>query len=165
VSSTFNGRRQDPTPMVRGGELAALAAGAALILAALAALAGLGTASYLFGGGWVWPRGTNTIGAVLASLLTRHPGHGLPSAQEHLLAGVAQVRACVIFAELITTVATVTAAVLFSRHRRPGDARGGMATRSEARAVLGLGQLRTAKSIIRPDLYPPRDTKQEGRNR
>src|SRR6185437_1716320 len=91
---------------------------------------------------------------------TRHPGHGLPSAQEHLVPGVVQVRVCVITAELITTAAAVTAAVLFSRYRRPGDARGGMATRSEAGAALGVGQLRTAKSIIRPDLHPPRNSEQ-----
>jgi hypothetical protein len=151
--------------MVRSGELVALAAGAALILGALAALAGLGTASYLFGGGWVWPRGTGAIGAVLASLFTSHPGHGLPPAQEHFVAGVAQVRACVIVAELITTGVAVTATVLFSRYRRPGDARGGMATRGEARAVLGVGQLRSAKSIIRPDLYPQRNSRQDRGNR
>jgi hypothetical protein len=144
--------------MVRGGEFAALAAGAALILAALAALAGLGIASYLFGGGWVWPRGMNTNGAVLASLFTSHPGTGLPPAQQHLVAGTAQIRAFVIVAELVAAGAAITGAVLFSRYRRPGDARGGMASRAEAGAVLGLGQLHAAKSIIRPDLYPPRNS-------
>ena len=34
-----------------------------------------------------------------------------------------------------------------------GDARGGMATRGEAEQALGMGRLRAAREIIRPDLY------------
>jgi hypothetical protein len=45
------------------------------------------------------------------------------------------------------------AGVLIGRYRRPGDQRSGMATRHEADQVLGKGQLRAVRSIIRPDLY------------
>lgn len=42
-----------------------MAIGGVLLGLGLAALAGLGLASALFGGGWVWPHGTDTVGHVL----------------------------------------------------------------------------------------------------
>jgi hypothetical protein len=52
---------------------------------------------------------------------------------------------------MITAVGVVI--MLIARHRRPGDLRGGMATRREAEHALGLRTLRAAKAIIRPDRY------------
>ena len=55
--------------------------------------------------------------------------------------------------ELAVIAASIVGGVLVARYRRPGDARGGMATRSEAEQVLGISKLRGARDIIRPDLY------------
>ena len=149
-------RRRDPQPISRGWEAAAAAVGGALIAVTLAALTGLGLASALFGGGWVWPHGTETITHVLGGLLHGHPGRGLPPGQLREVAGPVSVYACVAATELALVAAAVAACVLIARYRRPGDARGGMATRREAEQILGLGQLRAAQAVIRPDRYRSR---------
>ncbi len=146
-------RRPDPQPIGRGWELAVVAAGGALIAVALAALAGLGVASVLWGGGWVWPHGTDTVARVLGGLLHGHPGRGLPPDQLRQVAGPVPVYACVAVAEVVLLTAAVTTAVLTARYRRPGDVRGGMANRREAEQALGLSQLRAGRAVIRPDLY------------
>src|SRR3954447_18244396 len=148
-------RRHDPQPISRGWELATAAAGGALIAVALAALAGLGLASALWGDGWVWPLGTETLLHVLGGLLHGDPGRGLPPDQLRRVAGPVPVYACVAVAELVLVNAGGIGAVLISRYRRPGDARGGMATRSEAEHALGLRQLRAGRAVIRPDRYTP----------
>jgi hypothetical protein len=150
-------RRRDPQPIGRGWELAVVAAGGALIAVALAALAGLGLASALWGDGWVWPHGTETVIHVLGGLLHGNPGRGLPPDQLRQVAGPVPVYACVAVAELIVVITAVISAVLISRYRRPGDARGGMATRTEAEQALGLRQLRAGRAVIRPDRYPSRN--------
>jgi hypothetical protein len=147
-------RRRDPQPVGRGWELAVVAAGGALIAVALAALAGLGVASALWGGGWVWPHGTDAVTRVLGGLLHGHPGRGLPPDQLRQVAGPVPVYACVAVAEVVLLTAAVTTAVLAARYRRPGDARGGMASHREAEQALGLNQLRAGRAVIRPDLYP-----------
>ena len=147
-------RRRDPQPISRGWDLAVVAVGGALIAVALAALLGLGLASALWGGGWVWPHGTETVTHVLSGLLDGHPGRGLPPDQLRQVAGPVPVYACVAVAELVLLTAVTGTAVLAARYRRPGDARGGMATRSEAEQALGLGQLRAGRAVIRPDRYP-----------
>ncbi|WP_324276961.1 conjugal transfer protein [Blastococcus brunescens] len=152
-------RRRDPQPIARGWELAVAAVGGALIAVALAALAGLGLASALWGGGWVWPQGTETITHVLGGLLSGDPGRGLPPDQLARVARPVPVYACVVLAELVLLTAAVITAVLVARHRRPGDARGGMATRREAQQALGLRQLRAGRAVIRPDRYPSRDSR------
>lgn len=148
-------RRRDPQPIGRGWELPTAAAGAALLAVALAALTGLGVASAIFGDGWVWPHGTETVGHVLGGLLRGHPGRGLPADQLHRVPGPAPVYACIAAIELILLATAALVAVLLARYRRPGDARGGMATRREADHALGLGQLRAARALIRPDIYGP----------
>jgi hypothetical protein len=152
---TAPSRRRDPQPISRGWELAVVALGGALIAVALAALLGLGLASALWGGGWVWPRGTETVTHVLGGLLRGDPGRGLPPDQLHRVAGPIPVYACVAVAEFVLLTAAVGIAVLAARYRRPGDARGGMATRREAEEALGLTQLRAGRAIIRPDRYLP----------
>jgi hypothetical protein len=147
-------RRRDPQPISRGWELAAAAVGAALIAVALAALAGLGLASALWGDGWVWPHGTETVIDVLGGLLHGDPGRGLPPDQLRQVAGPVPVYGCVAAAEFVLVTTAVISAVLISRYRRPGDARGGMATRTEAQQALGLRQLRAGRAVIRPDRYP-----------
>ena len=153
---TTPSRRRDPQPISRGWELAVVAVGGALIAVALAALVGLGLASALWGGGWVWPRGTETITRVLGGLLEGKPGRGLPPDQLGQVAAPIPVYACVAAAELVLLTAAVITAALVTRYRRPGDARGGMATRREAEQALGLRQLRAGRAVIRPDRYPSR---------
>ena len=153
-------RRRDPQPMGQGWEVAVAVIGGALLGFGLAALCGLGAASALFGRGWVWPRGTETIGRVLGGLLTGNPGRGLNPRQAPLVAGSAALYLCVAVCEVAVIAASTVGGVLIARYRRPGDARGGMATRREAEGVLGISRLRGAKQIIRPDLYAPPDVAQ-----
>jgi hypothetical protein len=148
--------RQDPQPVSRIGELALLACAALLLAAALAALVGLGAAAALFGGGWVWPHGTETAVHVLGGLLTGHPGRGLPPRLAARLPGPGEVYACVGMSELGCVALLVACGVLVARYRQPGDARGGMATRSQAAQVLGGARLRAVAPIIRPDLHTKR---------
>ena len=145
--------RRDPQPISQGWEIAAATIGAAVVGLGFAALAGLGLASALFGGGWVWPRGTDTISHVLGGVLTGHPGRGLPPAQLDRVAAPGAVYGCIAGCELIALALAVTAAVLVARYRRPSDARRGMARRTDAEQALGISTLRSAKEIIRPDLY------------
>jgi len=135
--------------MSRGGEVAAVVLTGVLLLLASAALTGLALASALFGGDWVWPAGSDTAGQVLAGLLTGEPGRGLPAQLQAQVPGSVAVYSSVVAAELVM----LAAAALLWRYHRPGDARGGMATRSEAQRVLGRSRLRQARTIIRPDLY------------
>lgn len=144
-------RRRDPQPMGQSWEVAVAALGGALL--GLAALGGLGAASALFGRGWVWPHGTDTIGHVIGGLLTGHPGRGFDARQAPMVAGPTAVYLCVAVCEVALIVVSIAGGVLVARYRRPGDARGGMATRGEAEHVLGMSRLRAARDIIRPDLY------------
>ena len=147
-------RRRDPQPIGRGWELAVVAAGGTLIAVALAALAGLGVASALWGGGWVSPHGTDTVARVLGGLLDGHPGRGLPPHQLRQVAGPVPVYGCIAAAELVLLISAVKTSVLVARYWRPGDTRSGMATRREAEQALGLRQLRAGRAVIRPDRYP-----------
>ena len=132
-----------------------MAVGGALTAVALAALVGLGLASALWGRGWVWPYGTETVTHVLGGLLSGDPGHGLPPDQLRQVAGPVPVYACVAVVESALVAAAVITTIFITRYRRPGDARSGMASRSEAERALGLRELRTARAVIRPDLYRP----------
>jgi hypothetical protein len=149
-------RRRDPQSVGRPGELALLGLGCGLVLIAGAVLVGLGAASFLFGGGWVWPSGGRTLNHTLGGMLTGHPGRGLPP---HLAARVPSpgvVYAVVAVAELLLLATGFLVGRRLASYLRPGDARAGMASRAEAAAALGVGQLRRARAIIRPDLYGTR---------
>ena len=164
MSTSYYQRRRDPQPISQGWEIAAVVLGGALLGLGFAALAGLGLASALCGGGWVWPHGMTTIGQVLGRILQGQPGRGLPAAQRRLVASPGPVYACVAVTELLLVAAAVAVGVVIARYRRPGDALGGMAARGEAEQALGLSRLRAAKAIIRPDLYsrPTRGTPRSG---
>lgn len=142
-------RRRDPTPMAQGWEIPVVVIGLALIMVVLAALAGIGIAAALFGGGWVWPHGTDTITHTLGGVLSGHLGRGLSPADAHRLAATGLTYLCVGLCELIVVVGTVAVGVAISQRMRND----GMATRRDAELVLGLGELRSARAIIRPDLY------------
>jgi hypothetical protein len=146
-------RRRDPQPIGQGWEAVVAILGSALLVFGLTALCGLGTASAIFGRGWVWPRGTDAVGHVVGGLLTGHPGNGLDPRQARLVAGPVAVYLCVAACELAAIATSIAGAALVTRYRRPGDTRGGMATRGEAEQALGISRLRAAREIIRPDLY------------
>ena len=148
-------QRRDPQPLARGGEVVLVAFAAVLLLLGMAALAGLGAAAALDGGGWVWPHGNDTMGAVLTGLPTGDAGRGLPPKLAARVPGMAAVYSGVAVAELVVLTVTGAGGVLFWRYHRPGDARRGMATRGEAAQVLGRSRLRAARGIVRPDLHGP----------
>jgi hypothetical protein len=131
-------------------------AGAACWLALLLILlpAGQGAASWLFGGGFTWPLGTQPLLRSIGGLLTGHPGVGLTDADAARVAPTALVYPTVAVGELLLLGLSICAAVLWWRHLGPG-ARQGMADRGEVRNVLGVSNLRRKRSVIRPDLHPP----------
>jgi hypothetical protein len=144
-----NQRRRDPVGYTPGWEVAvAVLAGGALVIG-LAALLGIGLAALLFGGGWVWPHGTGTIGAVVGGLISGHPGHGLVPLEAKRVPGAAVVYVCVAVVELLFIAVVARAGALIVRRFRND----GMATRGEAQQALGTGLLHEAKAVIRPDLY------------
>ena len=156
MSTLGTGRdRRDPQPLGQGWELPVIAAGAIVIGAALAALAGMGAAAAVKGSGWVWPAGSHTMTSALAGLLAGHPGSGLPAAQAARLPASVWVYIAVGLAETLLLATVIAVAVIVYRRWRPGVGRG-MATRAQAADALGIGQLRAARSIIRPDLHQRR---------
>ncbi len=112
-------QRRDPQPIGRSGEVALVALAAVLMLLGFAALAGLGAAAALAGGGWVWPHGNDTIGSVLGGLLTGHPGRGLPPELAARVPGPVPVYSGVAVAELAMVVVATAGGVLFWRYHRP----------------------------------------------
>ncbi len=153
---TSPSRRRDPQPLGSGAEVALICLAGALLLLSLAAVAGMGGSAAVLGRGWFWPNGgTPVLGRALGGLLSGHPGQGLPPAQARRLPAPAQTYAVVGVVEAVVLACGVAGAVLFARHRRPQDARSGMATRGEAEQALGVSQLRAARAIIRPDLAGP----------
>lgn len=148
-------RRRDPQPLGRGWELAVVVIGGMAIAVALAAMTGLALASALWGGGWVWPSSAQETVRLLDGLLYGAPGRGLSLDHAHRTAAPGVTYVCIALAESALLVVVVATGVLVTRYRRPGDARSGMASRSEAERALGLRQLRAARAVIRPDRYGP----------
>jgi hypothetical protein len=151
-------RRRDPAGFTPGWEVAVAAVAGAVVIIAAGALLGLGLAGLLFGGGWVWPHGLNTIGSVLGGMVTGHPGRGLAMGEATREPAAAAVYVCVTVLELLFLAASTWCCVLIVRRFRND----GMATRWEAEQALGIGRLHEVKAIIRPDLYG-RDRDEERR--
>jgi hypothetical protein len=145
------GRQRDPQPLNRQGEVALVALSGVVYAVTWVALGGLGLAAGLFGGGWFLPSGNDMV-PVMVGLLSGHPGQGLPPDLAARLPGTFAVYGCVAVVEVAAIAAAIVGGVLVARYRRPGDARRGMATRYEAAQVLGIGRLRSARAVIRPDL-------------
>jgi hypothetical protein len=111
---------------------------------------GQGTASWLFGGGFVWPHASlpHSIGGLLAG----QAGRGLAAKDVARLASGPLIYLITLLAELVLFTVTVWGVVLWWRHLGPG-AMHGMADRGEAERVLGLSNLRKRRKVIRPDLF------------
>jgi hypothetical protein len=145
--------RSNPAPLGQGWELPFIVISGVVIGAALTALAGMAAAAAVAGGGWVWPAGTQHMLRVLGGLASGHPGAGLSVAEAGRLPGPGWVYTGVAVAELMFLTLAGAAGMLAWRYRRPAS---GMATRAEAADALGVAQLASAKTIIRPDLYRAR---------
>lgn len=150
--STPRRARRDIAPV--SWELPAAAALGWLLLAVIILPAGQGAAGWLHTGHFTWPHGTTALGHSLGGLLTGHLGEGLPQGAVAELASPTATYALIAVAELLLVAATAGAVVLWWRRLGPG-AMQGMATRAEVEAVLGLGNLRRRRAIIRPDRYRP----------
>ena len=133
-------------------EIPAAAAAVWLVAAALILPASQGAAAALFGGGWVWPRGSSHLMASIGGLVIGRPGRGLPAELITRIPAGAPIYVLAILAELLLTAASFSTVVLWWTHVGPGALRG-MATRLEAESVLGVSALRKAREVIRPDLY------------
>jgi type IV secretion system protein VirD4 len=142
------GSRIDVQPIT--WELPAAGALCWLVLAALLLPAGQGTASWLFGGEFVWPH--VSLLHSLGGLLTGHPGLGLATKDVAHLASGPLIYLLVALAELALFMAASWATVLWWRHLGPG-AMQGMAGPGEVERVLGLSNLRKRRKVIRPDLF------------
>jgi type IV secretion system protein VirD4 len=142
------GWRSDVAPI--GWELPAAGGLCWLAVAVLLVPVSQGVASWLFGGGYVWPHGS--LLACVGGLLTGHPGRGVAMTSAGDLASSAWVYALITFLELVALAATVWLGVLWWRLFGPGALQG-MASRSEVGRVLGLSNLRRRRKVIRPDLF------------
>lgn len=133
-------------------EIPAAAALTWLLAAALLLPAGRGAAAWAFAGGWVWPAGTDALLSSIGGLATGHHTAGLDSTTTGAVPSPAQIYGAIAVGELLLIAATVVAVRMWWTTVGPGSVRG-MATRAEAEAVLGVGQLRKVRSLLRPDLY------------
>ena len=111
-----------------------------------------GAASWLSGGGWVWPNTGPGLSASLLGPMGGHPLAGLVASTGAGLPGPSAVYALVTLFEAIWLVVSLLGLRWWWRTRGPGM-REGLATRSEVEKVLGRSRLRRQRAVIRPDLY------------
>jgi type IV secretion system protein VirD4 len=142
------GWRTDVAPV--GWELPAAGGLCWLAAAVLLVPVGQGVASWLFGGGFVWPHGSLLAG--VGGLLTGHPGRGVAARSAADLACSAWVYTLITLVELVALAASVWLGVLWWRLLGPGALQG-MASRREVERVLGVSNLRHRRKVIRPDLF------------
>lgn len=142
--------RPDPLPLT--WELPVAAALAWVAVAAMVLPAGRGAASWLTGGGWVWPRPGPGLPASLAGLLTGHPSAGLSATTAAALPGGGVLYLVVASAEVAWLIVSLLGLRWYWRTWGPG-VRAGMADRGEVERMLGLSRIRRNRSLIRPDLY------------
>jgi hypothetical protein len=145
-------RHRDPQPVGRPMEVAFVVLAGILLVVAGAALTGLSLSARILGEGWVWPESRNEAVEIVIGLMSGHPAQGLPSVSAERVPGPFAVYGSIVLVELLALGAAVALGLLVVRYRRPGDARRGMATRSEAAHVLGARRLRAAGPVVRPDV-------------
>ena len=122
-----------------------------LWLSFLALPFGQGVAFCLSGEGFVWPSGqliTSVIG-----LLHGEVGLGLPGPHQDAVPADALVYGAGVTGELAVWAGAAWGLAWWWRSVGPG-AQFGIATSHEVQTVLGAGNLRRRRRVIRPDLYP-----------
>ena len=132
-----------------------LPAAAALVWVAVAVMllpAGRGAASWLTGGGWVWPESEPGLTASLAGLLAGHPSDGLSASTVTHLPASSVAYLVVVLAEVAWLIVSLFALRIWWLTWGPGM-REGLADRAEVEKVLGLSRMRRNRNVIRPDLY------------
>jgi type IV secretion system protein VirD4 len=145
------GWRADVAPV--GWELPAAGGLCWLAAATLLLPVGQGVASWLFGGGFVWPRGS--VLTSVGGLLTGHTGRGVAVSSIADLAASAWIYLLIASVELVALAAAGWLGVWWWRLLGPGALQG-MASRREVERVLGLSNLRRRRNVIRPDLFDTR---------
>jgi type IV secretion system protein VirD4 len=148
--SSIRRERRDPLPLT--WELPAAAALAWVAVAAILLPAGRGAASWLTGGGWVWPETGPGLTASLAGLLAGHPSYGLSASTATFLPADSVVYLLVALVELAWLIVSLLVLRAWWRTWGPGM-REGLADRAEVEKVLGLSRMRRNRNVIRPDLY------------
>ena len=143
--------RRDPLPLT--WELPAATAAAWIAVAAILLPACRGAASWLTGGGWVWPKTGAGLTASLVGLLTGHPSAGLTAPTASALPSGTVVYLLVSLVELAWLIVSLLVLRIWWFTWGPGT-REGLADRAEVEKVLGLSRMRRNRSVIRPDLYP-----------
>ena len=143
------GARADVRPVP--WEVPVAAGGCWLALAVLLFPCGQGAAGWLFGGGFVWPRGSGSLLRSVTGLLSGRPGRGLAGGGPGGLPGAPVVYVVIGLGEVLLAAGSVWLIVCWWRRLGPGAPRG-MADRAEAEMVLGVSNLRRKRAVIRPDL-------------
>lgn len=110
---------------------------------------GQGAAFVAVGEDFAWPG--PELGTSILGLLTGEPGRGLPRGLRTALPPMSLVYIAVLLVELCLAGVAVLGLSWWRRTVGP-FAQFGMAARQEVAAVLGRGQLRRRRRIIRPDL-------------
>ena len=121
-------------------------------VAAMLLPAGRGAASWLTGGGWVWPTTGAGMTASLIGQLTGHLSAGLTAPTASALPAAGVVYLLVAMVELAWLIVSLLALRAWWRTWGPGM-REGLADRVEVEKVLGLSRMRRNRRVIRPDLY------------
>jgi hypothetical protein len=142
------GWRTDVAPI--GWELPAAGGLCWLGAAVLLLPVGQGVASWVFGGGFVWPH--ESLLASVGGLLAGRPGRGVAVRSVADLASSAWIYVLIALVELVALAVAVWLGVLWWRLLGPGALQG-TARRGEVERVLGLSNLRRRRKVIRPDLF------------
>ncbi|WP_109472423.1 conjugal transfer protein [Ornithinimicrobium cavernae] len=141
-------RRHNPYPFT--WEIPVAIGCGVLLLAVLGAHAGRTAANLVAGGGLTFPAPEKVLGS-LGALLQGDAGAGL-SVVPAQVAGQGALWGWMAASEVLVLVLSAWAVAAILRRWGPGRVRG-MASRSEARELLGVQRLRRARAVVRPDLY------------
>lgn len=128
-------------PALRPNDLGLIAVAAAAFFLALGALTGIGVASFVFGGGWMWPRGVLGATRELGGLLAGNPTRGLDHAQAQRVPGLVAIWVTVAFLEVIVVAVALATCRWATATVRPSGARSALASRADAAAALGRRRL------------------------
>jgi hypothetical protein len=158
-------RRHDPYPWT--WEPAALAAALLLLGLVLGVQVGRSLANLAVGAGWTWPESrsgdpgpgpsiSSPIGGAfwrsLSGVLSGDAGDGLGKPVPNPLAGPRLVWGSVAATEIVILTDLIWMGARAYLRWGPGRLRG-MATRTDAEAILGVTRIRKVADIVRPDLY------------